>query len=285
MIGEGLILLKLLFLECSFSCLRVQVPVVRQTWDLGYHLSISVSFPSLQCRSVPLFACQPFLPRGNTRQQARKDGTALHWQGFIRRRMTEDRNGGKVSSHRKRDHQQRDQFHCFHLSRLPFGIGTIVPCDQRHSSARMCERIFIRSWTNREFFYRVLPLFFSSRERNARTLRSSVSYPRSTGAFLPDDDVREDKATAGSWTPGRDSRTLKYNVFHPPVPHFSGHALRNFARVFQIYMGCRITDDTRIERKKKRKNTWREEVRERSKILNIKLLIIWYGSYRINYYH
>jgi len=175
---------------------------------------------------VPLFVCQPFLPRGNTRQQAWKDGTALDWQGFIRGwRRIEGKSPRIGMSWTKRSVSLSIYLVCgSKLAQLCHATSDI------RSRACVNASLSLLGRTENFSIMSSVPLFFSSRERNARTLRSSVSYPRSTGAFLPDDDVREDKATAGSWTPGRDSRTLKYNVFYPLVPHFAGHALRNFAR-------------------------------------------------------
>lgn len=72
------------------SCLRVQVPMVRRTRDLGYHLSISVLFP-LPCtpsvRSsflLPTCSTTFFFSRGNTKKLVRSvKRTAMeqHWDG------------------------------------------------------------------------------------------------------------------------------------------------------------------------------------------------------------
>jgi len=226
MIGEGLISLKFLFLSRVFFFLFTS-PGAHGSAYMGSRLP-SVYIRLLSTPRMPSVRSSFRLPavpaRGNTRQQTWKDGTALDWQGFVRRRI--EGKSPRIGTSRTK----RSVSPSIYLVRGSKLAQSCRATSDIRSRACVNASLPVLGRTENFSIMSTVPLFFSSRERNARTLRSSVSYPRSTGAFLPDDDVREDKATAGSWTPGRDSRMLKYNVFYPPVPHFSRHALRNFAR-------------------------------------------------------
>lgn len=262
-VGERLVFSKsLLPPECCFSSLRVQVPTRFGIRGIAATICLYPSpFPRTPS-DLFLFtlASRPttFLPRGNTRQRACVKRREKRWNsiGLTRVRLAEGDGGTNEGEHFLAFGIPWTKNFAADLSPIGWGsesaqLGRVVLV----YSSRACVNASLRFLGG--FFYHVLrPSLFLSPENGMRAPwgqasrildRLDLSVP-----ILPDDDVREDKShgrivNTWSWLTNAQVQC----VLSACAPLLRTRATKACPlRVFRIYTGCRVTDDTRVERGK-----------------------------------